>query len=106
MSLRTIDNPCCVQLAIATKNNTTFPSTFEEGCPFGSCGSEFLDNMQGVSVLSRASIWLPRSKRAELAIENPVAFVLEYKAPLNNTLDILLGVSIEDKGYYSKINSS
>jgi hypothetical protein len=94
ISPSTVDNPRSVRLAIATSSNMTFPSVFEDGCELGSNGDEFLDNMmlsENENLLSEGFIQLPRSKRAELAIENPVAFVHEYKILLNDILEILGG---------------
>jgi len=109
LSPGTIDNPRSIRAAVATTSNYSFPSVFEEGCPVGADGSDFLEGMQlpdDASIIAEGTIQFPKSKRAELAIENPVAFVQEYKTMLNDVLDILLGISIEDRGYFSKLHSS
>ena len=105
----TIDNPRSIRLAFATSSNGEFPSRFEEGCPYGSNGEDFADRMvprTTPSVLSEGYIQLPRCQRAEMAIENPVAFVQEYKVLLNDIFTILFGATIEDPGFYSRFDSS
>ncbi|CAB9509762.1 Inherit from euNOG: Conserved hypothetical protein [Seminavis robusta] len=111
----TVDNPRSVRLAFSTKSNEEFPSVFEEECPYGSNGADFADAMMGTgsrsgesgsspAIIAEATVRLPKSKRAEMSIENPVAFVHEYKILLNDILTILIGVNIEGKGYYSKLD--
>jgi hypothetical protein len=103
----TIDNPRSIRLACSIDSNHEFPSTFEKDCPYGRNGAEFVDRMgSSVATLSEATITLPRARRAEMAIDNPVAFVLEYKVLLNDIICILLKSSIEDKGFFSRTSST
>ena len=103
LSPGTIDNPRSVRLAISVNTNEEFPSVFEEGCPYGSNGTDFANNMAGL--LSEATIQLPKAKRAQMANGNPVAFVQEYKHLISDVLAILLRLNIEEKGYYSRFDS-
>ena len=102
----TIDNPRSIRLAFSVDNNHEFPSTFEEASPYGRNGTEFVDRMGSGRALGEGTITLPKSRRAEMAIDNPVAFVLEYKMLLNDIICILLKSSIESKGFYSRISST
>lgn len=102
----TSSNPRGVRLALKVLTNDSFPSVFEEGCPYGANGNEFAESMLAeIPTLAEGYINLSPSKRAEMAIEDPVAFVQEYKNLLNDILTILLGVNLEGRAYYSKLDS-
>ena len=102
-----LDNPRSIQLAFHSRDNKTFPAMFEEGCSYGSDGENFMKHLRdGSSLVSEGVIRLPKSvitkaKRADLAMNNPVAYVQENKTLLNDIMSILLGFSVEDEGYYT-----
>ena len=92
-------------MAVGIQNNNSFPALFEPGCLHGRNGDEFADNMLDHPTIAEATISMPRSTRAEMAISNPVAFVQEYKTLISDTLGVLLKVNIEHRGFYSKLES-
>ena len=99
-----LDNPRALRMTFRTANNGTFPSTFEDGCPYGATGTEFMENMQDFPVVTEGNITLPKSDRAGRTVDNPVAFVMENKQLLHDILTILLGVPVEDKGFFTKMS--
>jgi len=103
LSPTNLDNPRSIRLAFCTKANGSFPATFENQCPYGRDGVDFMEQMDGVSVLSQGVIMLPKAERARLATSNPVAFVMENRRLLYDVLNILLKMPVEDEGFYSKI---
>ena len=106
-SLDNHGNPRSIRLAMGIKNNQRFPCKFDESSPHGSNGDEFADSMiNDQSLLAEGTVALPKSRRAEMAMENPVAFVQEQKSLISDMLSILLGVKIEGKGHYSRSESS
>lgn len=111
ISPTTIDNPRSIRLAFSTTSNQDFPAKFGN-TPYGSSPMDFIDKMRKHSrIESEGTINLPpgcidRSARADLAMNNPVAFVLENKMMLNDILSILIGINPEDMAFFSKFESA
>jgi hypothetical protein len=97
-----LSNPRALRLTFRMENNNKFPVTFEEGCSRGHNGTEFLQNITDLPVLSEGIINLPKSERAQRSINNPVAFVTENKQLIHDILTILFGVNIENRGFYAR----
>ena len=104
----TLDNPRAIRLAFRTSSNNEFPALFEDGCPYGESSDDFIERLRkNTNVTSEGLIRLPRgfinkSFRADLAMTNPIAFVQENKNMLSDIFSILLGMEIEDSGFYSR----
>ena len=96
------DNARAVRMALRTVSNTEFPAVFEEGCPYGESGEEFLQHLLDKSnVVAEGDIRIPKSERARLAMTNPVAYVQENKDLLHDIMNILLGLTLEDQHSYT-----
>ncbi len=108
ISPTTIDSPRSVRLAFSTIDNQHFPAVFEPNCPHGTSASDFVDKLrQNAKVQSEGVLKLPdhiidRCTRANLAMNNPVAYVLENKMLLNDILSTLIGLDPEDMAFYSR----
>lgn len=95
-------------MSFHTTTNKTFPAHFEDDCPHGSSPEEFIGNLNAsANNISEGEIRLPpgiltKGDRATLAVDNPVAFVLENKAILNHILCILIGLKPDSQAFYSK----
>lgn len=112
ISPTTIDNPRSIRMSFRTTESNVFPSVFEDGCPYGTDGADFMDRLRKhSSLVSEGEIRLPsgcitRSQRADYAMDNPVAYVQENKSMLNDILSILIGLDVEDGAFYSRSDSA
>lgn len=112
ISPTTIDNPRSIRMSFRTTESNVFPSVFEDGCPYGTDGTDFMDRLRKhSSLVSEGEIRLPsgcmtRSQRADYAMDNPVAYVQENKSMLNDILSILIGLDVEDGAFYSRSDSA
>ena len=101
-------NARSVRVSYCSVNNSSFPAQFEEGCPYGRDGEDFIKHMvQDGTVLSDGTIEIPeghlsKSERAGLGHSNPVAFVSENKRLLRDILDILIGLTPNNSGFYPR----
>ena len=101
-----LDNPRSIRMSFSTLNNETFPASFQQDCPFGTNSKDFVRLLQEHSSLqSVGEIKLPdhiinKSRRAQIAMDNPVAFVQENKRLLNDVLSCLLGLDPEDAAFF------
>lgn len=101
-------NPRGVRMSFRTHNNHSFPADFEPGCKFGEDPSDFARRLrEHTTLVSEGNIEFPqgyvtRSNRADLAMQNPVAYVQENKTLLWDILSLLIGFNIEDSSYFSK----
>jgi hypothetical protein len=97
-----LSNPRALRLTFRVLDNNKFPATFEPGCPRGNNGANFMENITDFPPLSEGTIALPKAEAAQRSIDNPVAFVMENKQMLFDIITILIGVSIESKGFYAR----
>ena len=106
-----LDNPRSIRLAFSTTSNHEFPAQFDDS-PYGCSPDDFIRRLQQNSqVESEGNIRLPpglinRLMRADLAMNNPVAFVLESKMILNDVLSILIGLDPEDMAFFSRFEAT
>ena len=99
-SFSDLDNPRSIRAAFSSFSNTSFPAVFEDGCPQGNDGKDFMERLRAASqeessgfIHTSTPNW---SDRAEAAMSNPVAFVAESKALIHDVCSILLGIPPED----------
>jgi len=101
-------NARSIRLSHSSVDNKTFPAKFEDGCPYGRDGEDFIRHLvQDGVVMSDGTIDIPegylsKSERAALGHSNPVAFVSENKRLLYDILDILIGITPDNAGFYPR----
>ena len=96
-----IHNPRAIRAAYNTVDNQSFPAIFEEDCIHGSSGIEFLQKLKTASkIQSIGAINLSEGhineihmnhNLAAMAMSNPVAYVQESKAMIQDVLTLLIG---------------
>jgi hypothetical protein len=103
------DNTRGIRATFATVSNEQFPSHFENDCEYGSSVQEFMQKIRDASSKdSTGNIPLPdnlwgRAQRRKRVMDNPVAFVAESKAMINDICSILLGCPPGD--FFSSFDS-
>ena len=103
------DNTRGIRATFATVSNEKFPSLFEDNCDYGSSVSQFMQKIRDASFKdTTGNIPLPdelwgRTERRKRVMDNPVAFVAESKAMINDICSLLLGASPED--FFSSYDS-
>ena len=101
-------NARSIRVCFYSVNNHSFPAKFEEGCHYGKDGEEFIEHLvKDATLLSEGNIEVPpgylnKSARAGLGHSNPIAFVQENKKLLFDILDILLGITPDNSGFFPK----
>jgi hypothetical protein len=91
-----INNARAIRASYVTYSNTRFPSVFEDGCPFGADGFEFIERMKSYGDDGGDShIDLSEGFRASLAKDDPLTFVSEIRETLVHVCEILLGIRLE-----------
>ena len=86
MSFDDLSNPSSIRISLITKNNTSFPAVEDK---------DFLQKLiQNTNNIDSGTIIIPFTiaSRAQLASDNPVQYVLEFKTLLCDVLYILLGI--------------
>lgn len=104
------DNPRGLRLSFASSDNKTFPAQFSSDCPFGTDPEDFVARLRSAATLQNQQTghinlpegYITKSRRANLAMQNPVAFVKQNKMLLRDILSLLLGLPLEDSGFYNK----
>ena len=101
LSFADMDNPRSLRASSYTIDNTKFPAVYD--------GEDFMNRLRNASTLvSEGSIDLPegeynRSGRAKAAMDNPVSYVTESKAMINDFCSLLLGIPPE--GFFAMTDS-
>ena len=94
MSFDDINNPSAIRMALKSKNNTSFPAINDP---------EFLQKLiQNNNTNDFGTIAIPTtySARTQLATDNPIEYVLEFKILLCDVLYILLGMKPDNISSY------
>ena len=107
ISPNNLGNSRSVRLCFRTIDNENFPAVFQEGCEYGDNEAEFIRHLvEDAELVSQGMVHAPgfigKSERAAMAKDNPVAFVQENKKLLFDVMDIILGLKLENKGFYSR----
>ena len=105
LNMEEVHNPRSIRACARTVDNKHFPAVFEEGCPYGDNGHEFMEYLKTVGeTVGEGTIDFSASGRARMAMDDPIIFVEETKQMLNDVCSILLGIPPED--YYGALESS
>jgi hypothetical protein len=92
-------NPRSLRATFATVDNRKFPAVFDEGSVHGSSGADFMELLAHASARQSSGVidmhGHGSNARAAAAMNNPVAYVFETKALINDVCSILLGMPPE-----------
>jgi hypothetical protein len=104
-----LDNTRGIRATFSTVSNELFPAIFEENSEYGSSVSEFMQKIRDASCKnSTGNVAIPNAtwginERRNRVMDNPVAFVTESKAMINDICSILLGYPPEE--FFSTVDS-
>jgi hypothetical protein len=91
-----INNPRSIRASFATVNNRSFPAVFEEDCPYGVDGYDFIRKMREAGdEVGSGVVDLSSQYRSSLAKDDPITFVSETRELLVHVCEIVLGVNLE-----------
>ena len=92
-----INNPRAIRASFATVNNRSFPAVFEQDCPYGVDGYDFISKMRkSGNEVGSGVVDLSPEYRASLAKDDPITFVSETRELLVHVCEIMLGVNLEE----------
>ena len=104
LNMEEVHNPRSIRACAKTVDNKHFPAIFENGCPYGKDGTEFMEYLQSIGeTVGEGQIDFSAPARAKMAMDDPITFVEETKQMLNDVCSILLGIPPED--YYAALES-
>ena len=105
LNMEEIHNPQSIRACACTVDNKHFPAVFEEGCPYGESGAEFMEYLRTVGeTVGEGEIDFSEPARAKMAMDDPITFVEETKQMLNDVCSLLLGIPPEE--FYSALDST
>ena len=105
LNMEEIHNPRSIRACAKTIDNKHFPAMFEETCPYGKNGTDFMEHLRNVGeTIAEGQIDFSEAARACMAMDDPITFVEETKQMLNDVCSILLGIPPED--FFAKLDSN
>jgi hypothetical protein len=104
LNMEEVHNPRSIRACARTVDNRHFPAVFEEGCPYGENGTQFMEYLKTVGkVVGEGQIDFSEAGRAKMAMDDPITFVEETKQMLNDVCSLLLGIPPEE--FYAALDS-
>ena len=104
LNMEDVHNPRSIRACAKTVDNKHFPAVFEDDCPYGKDGTDFMEYLNSVGeTVGEGEIDFSATGRARMAMDDPITFVEETKQMLNDVCSILLGIPPED--FYSALES-